>query len=150
LGQFTKNCRTFHQKYCGFGIRDSGSEIRDSRSEIRDPRSGIRKKTFSGSRIQGSKRHRIPDPGVKKAPDPGSRHRIPDLDPQHCLQHCLHHVYQVLIHSIACLLCLYLTFILQDLDLGGVATAYGLLRLPKMPELKRLQVGLHLFLHNTF
>ncbi len=27
-----------------------------------DPRSGIRKKTCSGSRIQGSKRHRIPDP----------------------------------------------------------------------------------------
>jgi hypothetical protein len=24
----------------------------------------------SGSRIQGSKRHRIPDSGVKKAPDP--------------------------------------------------------------------------------
>jgi hypothetical protein len=24
------------------------------------------------SRIQGSKRHRIPDPGVKKAPDPRS------------------------------------------------------------------------------
>jgi hypothetical protein len=31
-------------------------------SEIRDPRSGIRKKTYSGSRIQGSKRHLIPDP----------------------------------------------------------------------------------------
>jgi hypothetical protein len=29
----------------------------------RDPRSGIRKKTYSGSRIQGSKRHRIPEPG---------------------------------------------------------------------------------------
>jgi hypothetical protein len=27
-----------------------------------DPRSGNRKKTYSGSRIQGSKRHRIPDP----------------------------------------------------------------------------------------
>jgi hypothetical protein len=39
------------QKY-GFGIRDP-------------------EKTYSGSRIQGSKRHRIPDPGVKKAPDPG-------------------------------------------------------------------------------
>ncbi len=37
------------QKY-GFGIRDPGSEIRDP--EI----------TYSGSRIQGSKRHRIPDP----------------------------------------------------------------------------------------
>jgi hypothetical protein len=36
-----------------------GSEIRDPRSEIRDPGSG--KNLF-----------RIPDPGVKKAPDPGS------------------------------------------------------------------------------
>jgi hypothetical protein len=38
-------------------------------SKIRDPRSGIRdpEKTYSGSRIQGSKRHLIPDP-----------------DPQHC------------------------------------------------------------------
>jgi hypothetical protein len=36
-------------------------------SGIRDPQ-----KTYSGFRIQGSKRHRIPDPGVKKAPDPGS------------------------------------------------------------------------------
>ncbi len=39
----------------GFGIRDPGSEIQDP------------EKTYSGSRIQGSKRHRIPDP-----------------DPQHC------------------------------------------------------------------
>jgi hypothetical protein len=40
---------------------DPGSEIRDP-----GPRSGIRypEKTYSGSRI--------PDPGVKKAPDPGS------------------------------------------------------------------------------
>jgi hypothetical protein len=38
----------------GYGIRDPGSEIRDP------------EKTYSGSRIQGSKRH-----------------RIPDLDPQH-------------------------------------------------------------------
>jgi hypothetical protein len=36
-----------------------GSGIRDPGSEIRDP-----EKTYSGSRI--------PDPGVKKAPDPGS------------------------------------------------------------------------------
>ncbi len=36
----------------GFGIRDPGSEIQDP------------EKTYSGSRI--------PDPGVKKAPDPGS------------------------------------------------------------------------------
>jgi hypothetical protein len=43
----------------GSGIRDPGSEIRDPRSGIRDPGSG--KNLF-----------RIPDPGVKKAPDPGS------------------------------------------------------------------------------
>jgi hypothetical protein len=36
-----------------------GSGIRDPRSEIRDP-----EKTYSGSQIT--------DPGVKKAPDPGS------------------------------------------------------------------------------
>jgi hypothetical protein len=37
----------------GFGIRDTGSEIQDP------------EKTYSGSRIgvQGSKRHRVPDPG---------------------------------------------------------------------------------------
>ncbi len=48
----------------GFGIRDPGSEIRDPRSGIWDPGSEIRdlEKTYSGSRIQGSKRHRIPDP----------------------------------------------------------------------------------------
>jgi hypothetical protein len=51
LGQFSKNYRTFYPKIVtklskmGFGIRD--------------PRSGIREKP-------------IPDPGVKKAPDPGS------------------------------------------------------------------------------
>ncbi len=39
-------------------IWDPGSEIRDPGSEIRDP-----EKTYYGSRIQGSKRHRIPDPG---------------------------------------------------------------------------------------
>jgi hypothetical protein len=31
-----------------------------------DPRFGIRKKTYSGSRIQGSKRHRIPDPDPQR------------------------------------------------------------------------------------
>ncbi len=38
-------------------------------SGIRDPGSRIRKKTYSGSRIrvQGSKRHRIPDPGSGSA-----------------------------------------------------------------------------------
>jgi hypothetical protein len=41
---------------------DLESGIRDPGSEIRDP-----EKTYSGSQIQGSKRHRIPDP-----------------DPQHC------------------------------------------------------------------
>ncbi len=41
-----------------------GSGIRDPRSGIRDP-----EKTYSGSRIQGSK---------------STRSRIPDLDPQHC------------------------------------------------------------------
>ncbi len=45
-------------KYMGLG-----SGIRDPRSGIRDP-----EKTYSGSQI--------PDPGVKKAPDPGSRIRI--------------------------------------------------------------------------
>jgi hypothetical protein len=48
--QHYKTLSLSSQKY-GFGIRDP-------------------KKTYSGSRIQGSKRH-----GVKKAPDP---------DPQHC------------------------------------------------------------------
>ncbi len=53
LELFTQKLSLSSQKY-GFGIRDPGSEIRD-----RDP-----EKTHSGSRI--------PDPGVKKAPDPGS------------------------------------------------------------------------------
>ncbi len=39
----------------------------------------------SGIRVRdpgsGKNLFRTPDPGVKKAPDPGSR--IPDLDPQH-------------------------------------------------------------------
>ncbi len=56
-----------------------GSEIRDPRSEIRDPRSGIRYPR-SGIRDSGSgiRKKPIPDPGpgVKKAPDPGSRIRI--------------------------------------------------------------------------
>jgi hypothetical protein len=34
----------------------------DPGSEIRDP-----EKTYSGSRIQGSKRHRVPDPGSGSA-----------------------------------------------------------------------------------
>lgn len=28
----------------------------------------------------------------------------------------------------------------QDLDLGGVATSYGLLKMPRMPELKKIQI----------
>jgi hypothetical protein len=40
------------QKY-GFGIRDPGSEIRDL------------EKTYSGSRILGSRRNRIPDPRIR-------------------------------------------------------------------------------------
>jgi hypothetical protein len=58
-------------------VWDPGSEIRDPRSGIRKnlfriPDPGVKKAPDPGSRIQGSKRHRIPDPGVKKAPDPGS------------------------------------------------------------------------------
>ncbi len=41
-------------------VWDPGSGIRDPGSEIRDP-----EKTYSGSRIQGSKRHRIPDPDTQ-------------------------------------------------------------------------------------
>ncbi len=52
-----------------FVIKLSKIWVWDPGSEIRDP-----EKTYSGSRIQGSKRHRIPDPGVKKAPDPDPRH----------------------------------------------------------------------------
>jgi hypothetical protein len=37
---------------------------------IPDP--GSKGSKGTGSRIRGSKSHRIPDPGVKKAPDPGS------------------------------------------------------------------------------
>jgi hypothetical protein len=50
---------------CGSGMFYPGSRIR-----IRPLlHSG------SGSRIRGVKKHRIPDPGGKKAPDPGSRIR---------------------------------------------------------------------------
>jgi hypothetical protein len=52
LGQFSKNYRTFYSKNCHYALKNMGlgSEIRDS------------EKTYSGSRIQRSKRHRIPDP----------------------------------------------------------------------------------------
>jgi hypothetical protein len=58
---FTKK---FVKKLLKIWSWDPGSEIRDPRSGIRDPGSEIRdlEKTYSGSRIQGSKRHRIPDP----------------------------------------------------------------------------------------
>ncbi len=49
-GQFSKNYRTFYPKNCHCALKNMGLG------------SGIRKKTYSGSRIQGSKRHRIPDP----------------------------------------------------------------------------------------
>jgi hypothetical protein len=56
LGQFSKNYRTFYSKIVtkllGMGLG----------SGIRDPGSGINL-------------FRIPDPGVKKAPDPGSATR---------------------------------------------------------------------------
>jgi hypothetical protein len=54
LGQFSKNYRTFTQTIV---TKLSNIWVWDPRSEIRD-----RKITYSGSRIQGSKRHRIPDP----------------------------------------------------------------------------------------
>ncbi len=56
-------------------IKPSKIWVWDPGSEIRDP-----EKTYSGSRIQGSKRHRIPDPGSRSAtlldPDPDSMNRI--------------------------------------------------------------------------
>ncbi len=47
LGQFSKNCRTFYSKNCHYALKNMGL--------------GSGKNLF-----------RIPDPGVKKAPDPGS------------------------------------------------------------------------------
>ncbi len=45
------------------GIRNPRSGIQNSRSGIRDPRSGIRDpRSGSWIRIQGSKKHQIPDP----------------------------------------------------------------------------------------
>ncbi len=54
LGQFSKNYRTFYPKNCHQALKNMGLG-----SGNRDPGSG--KNLF-----------RIPDPGVKKAPDPGS------------------------------------------------------------------------------
>ena len=52
LGKFSKNYRTCYPKNCQKALQNMvlGSGIRDP------------EKTHSGSRIQGSKRHRIPDP----------------------------------------------------------------------------------------
>ncbi len=57
LGQFSKDYGTFYPKNLSVSSQKSGFGIRDPGSEIRDP-----EKTYLGSRIQGSKRHRIPDP----------------------------------------------------------------------------------------
>jgi hypothetical protein len=63
MGQFSKNYRNFLPKILSISSQKYGFGIRGPGSEIRDP-----EKTYSGSRI--------PDLGVKKAPDPGSRIRI--------------------------------------------------------------------------
>jgi hypothetical protein len=71
LGQFSKNYRTFYPK-----IVNKLSKIR-----VWDPGSG---KTYSGSQIQGSKRHRILDTDpqhCKKQKDPTDPDANPD--PQH-------------------------------------------------------------------
>ncbi len=54
LGQFSKNSRTFYSNNCHYALKNMGlgSGIRDSGS--------------------GKNLFWIPDPGVKKAPDPGS------------------------------------------------------------------------------
>ncbi len=62
MGQFSKNNRTLYPKNCHQALKNVGLG-----SGIRDPGSG--KNLF---RIPGSKRHRIPDPGVIKSPDPGT------------------------------------------------------------------------------
>jgi hypothetical protein len=52
IGPISKNYRTFYPKSCHSALKNMGLG-----SGIRDP-----EKTYSGSRIQGSKRHQIPDP----------------------------------------------------------------------------------------
>jgi hypothetical protein len=76
LGQFTKNYRTFTQKIV----------IKLSKIWVWDSGSGIRKKTYSGSRIQGPKTH-----------------RIPDLDPQHWYNPSTVLQYSIPVHVDACL-----------------------------------------------
>ncbi len=74
VGQYSKTYRTFYPKIVTklskIWVWDPGSEIRDPRSEIRDPISE------TGIRDPGSGKNlfRIPDPGVKKAPDPDPQH----------------------------------------------------------------------------
>jgi hypothetical protein len=61
VGQFSRIIELFTQKIVTklskIWIWDQKSEIRDQKSEIRD-----QEKTYSGSQIYGSKKHRIPDP----------------------------------------------------------------------------------------
>ncbi len=65
LAQFSKNYWSFYPKNCHQALKNMGLG-----SGIRDPRSRIRKKPIPdpGSRIQGSKRHRIPDPDPQHWP----------------------------------------------------------------------------------
>jgi hypothetical protein len=55
LGQFSKNYRTFYPKNCLKALKNMGlgSGIQDL------------EETYSGSRIQGSKRQQIPDPELQ-------------------------------------------------------------------------------------
>jgi len=59
----------------------------------------------------------------------------------------VNNIYHVLVCTVAYTVPLLYKYgvdlVTQDLDLGGVATAYGLLRLPKMPELKRIKVTMN-------
>ncbi len=66
MGQFSKNYGPFYPKTCPYALKSMGlgSGIRDSGS--------------------GKKLFRIPDPGSRGQKGTGSR--IPDPDPQHCLQ----------------------------------------------------------------
>ncbi len=67
LGSIFKELYNFLPKKLSLSSQKYGFGILDPRSGIRDP-----EKTYSGSRIQGSKRHRIPDPGSGSATlDPG-------------------------------------------------------------------------------
>jgi hypothetical protein len=63
LAQFSKSFRSFYPKNCHQALKNMGLG-----SGIRDPGSGKKPIPDLGSQIQGSKRHRIPDP-----------------DPQHCV-----------------------------------------------------------------